>query len=109
MTGAIQIGTNTIKLCGNAATAIRYKQVFHRDLLMSFKSMSPEDFDADIIKELAFIMMQQAAGADFKAVTFDDFVDWLEKFEETDLLNKASDIIGLWMSNTQTMAKAKKK
>lgn len=109
MTADITIGGKPIKLCGNAATAIRYKAIFHRDLLMSFKGMSADDFDADIIKELAFVMAEQAQGADFKQVTFEDFVDWISQFEENDLLETAADIINVWIVNTKSSATAKKK
>lgn len=110
MTADIKIGTESIKMCGNAATAIRYKAIFHRDLLMTFKGMSNEDnFDSNIIKELAFVMTLQARGADFKQVSFDDYVAWLEQFEESDILPSAADIINLWMTNTQAMVDAKKK
>ena len=109
MTTEIKLGDNIVKLCGNAATAVRYKQVFRNDLLMSFKGMTAEDFDTDVVKQLAFIMMQQAAGADFKQVTFDDFISWLEQFEETEVLEAAAEIIGCWLQNTKTLTKAKKK
>ena len=109
MTADLKIGTQTLKFCGNAATAIRYKGVFHRDLLMSFKDMNENNFDTDIIKELAFIMVQQAQGTDFKQVGYDDYVAWLEQFEESDILPIAANIINLWMNNTQTMVAAKKK
>lgn len=109
MTGVVQFGDKSVKLCGNAATPIRYKQVFHRDLLMSFKAMSENDFDIDTIKQAAYIMMLQAEGADFKQITSDDFIDWLCQFEESEVLNAAADIIGMWMNNTQTLTKSKKK
>lgn len=109
MTTEILIGKTPVKLCGNAATAVRYKQIFHKDLLMSFRAMSTEDFDADIIKELAFVMQMQADGKDFKGITFDDYCEWLTQFEESEILTNAADIINTWMTNTQTMTKAKKK
>lgn len=109
MTGAVQIGAKSIKLCGNAATPIRYKQVFHKDLLMLFKAMSADDFDTDTIKQLAYIMMLQADGADFKQITSDDFIDWLCQFEEDDMLQAAGDVIGMWMTNSRTSVAPKKK
>lgn len=109
MTGAVTFGDQTIKLCGNGATSIRYKQIFHKDLLMSFRGMSVEDFDADTIKGLAFVMAKQAEGADFKGITLDDFVDWISQYEEFDFMNSAADVIGIWTANNATMAKAKKK
>ena len=109
MTADVKLGEKLVKLCGNAATAVRYKQVFRNDLLMSFKGMSAEDFDVDVVKQLAFIMLKQSENADFKQVTFDDYIEWLEQYEETDILNAAADIIGCWLQNTKTLTKAKKK
>jgi len=109
MTGAVQIGSNSLRLCGNAATPIRYKQVFHKDLLMSFKAMSADEFDVDTIKQVAFIMALQAESANFNQVTYDDFIDWLCQFEEADVLGAAGDIIGMWMNNSKTSVVSKKK
>lgn len=109
MTADIKIGSDTVKLCGNAATAIRYKQLFHRDLLMQFKGMDIDNFEADIVKELAFVMTQQAQGADFRQVSFDDYVDWLAQYEEQELLQAAASIINVWIQNTATAVQPKKK
>lgn len=76
---------------------------------MSIKGMSVEELDADIIKELAFIMACQSEGSDFKQTTFDDFISWLEQFEENDILSKSVDIMSLWMQNVKPLVKAKKK
>lgn len=109
MTADIKIGSDTVKLCGNAATAIRYKQLFHRDLLMQFKGMDIDNFEADIVKELAFVMVQQAQGTDFKQVSFDDYVEWLARYEEQELLQAAASIINVWIQNTATAVQPKKK
>lgn len=109
MTADIQIGSDTIRMCGNAATPIRYKGIFHRDLMMTFKGMTADMFEADIVKELAFVMAQQARGADWKQVTFDDYVSWLEAYEEMDILSKSAEIIALWVDNSETTVKNKKK
>lgn len=109
MTGTIQIGDRAITFCGNAATPIRYKQTFRKDLLMSFKGMNADDFDADLIKQLAYIMAMQAEGADFKTISFDDFIDWISQFEENDMLQASAGIVELWMNNNKATVKAKKK
>ena len=108
MTADIQIGSDAVKLCGNAATAIRYKQIFHKDLLMQFKGMDIDNFDVDIIKELAFVMAKQAQGADFRQVSFDDFVEWLSQYEEQELLQAAASIINVWIQNTAAAVQPKK-
>ena len=109
MTADIKFGEQTVKLCGNAATSIRFKQIFRTDLLMAFKGMSEEAFETDTIKELAFVMNKQAQGDDFKSISFDDYVEWLEGFDESEMLAAAPDIINIWMHNTQMSSKSKKK
>jgi len=109
MTSEVLIGSESVKMCGNAATAIRFKSVFHRDLLMSFSQMTENNLDADIVKELGFVMYLQAQGRDFNQVTFNDYCSWLEQFEEQDFLQALPSIINLWMSTTKLDAKAKKK
>lgn len=108
MTAEIRIGDKPVMMCGNAATPIRFKQVFRQDLLMNFKSMSTDDFDTDMLKQLAYIMKLQAEGTDFRAVTFDTFCEWMAGFEEMDFLEKVGEIINLWMQTTKTSVKNRK-
>lgn len=109
MTAEIKIGDKPVMMCGNAATPIRYKQVFHQDLLRTVRAMTADDFDVDALMQLAYIMSQQAAGADFRAVTFDMFCDWLAQFEQADILDKVGEILTLWMQSADTTVKGKKK
>lgn len=108
MTGEIRIGDTPVVMCGNAATPIRYKQVFHQDLLKTVRAMTAEDFDVDALSQLAYIMSQQAAGADFRAVTFDSFCEWIAQFEQAEFLAKVGEVLNLWMQSSQTEVKAKK-
>lgn len=109
MTADVQLGNETVRMCGNAATAYRYQSIFHKDLLMALKGMNENNFDENVLKGLAFTMALQARGADWKQVTGDDFVTWLEQFEEVDFLSKAQEIMNVWIANAQSMVKAKKK
>lgn len=105
MTGNVVIGNETVTMCANAATAIRYKQVFNRDLLKLFN----KDMDIDTIFELGFIMHEQAENADFNQITLDDYLEWLAGFEQMDLLNAAKEIVTLWTGTTKTESRSKKK
>ena len=109
MTAEILIGSESVKMCGNAATAVRYKSIFHHDLLMTFSKMTESNIDADIVKELGFVMYLQARGEDFNQVSFNDYCSWLEQFEEQDFLKALPSIINLWMSTTKADVKPKKK
>lgn len=76
---------------------------------MQFKGMDIDNFDVDVIKELAFVMAQQARGADFKQISFDDYIEWLAQYEEQELLQAAASIINVWIQNTTTAVQPKKK
>ena len=56
----------TVPMIANAATLIRYKQLFHSDLLSGIIN-SEGNFDVDVVSKLAFIMSRQAAKVDMKA------------------------------------------
>lgn len=112
MTAEVLIGAKPVKMCGNAATSLRYKQIFGKDLLRSFYEMRNDlenSVDPDLVKQLAFIMAMQADAEDFKAITFDSYIEWLEGFEEGDLLESAGQITELWIKTGKTNAKSKKK
>lgn len=96
-------------MSGNAATSIRYKQVFNRDLLVSFAGMNEGGYDLDMLKELAFVMAKQADSANFMSLTDEDYITWLEQFEEVDLIGAMQDIVALWLDNTKNAVTSKKK
>lgn len=108
MTAEIKIGDKPVMMCGNAATPIRYKQVFGQDLMNTFGKMTKTSFDADVLKQAAYIMHLQATGADFRAVTFDAFVEWISQFEEDDYLKKVGEIMDLWLRSNKTTVKSRK-
>lgn len=55
MTKDITIGGTVVKMSGNAATAIRFKQVFGADLLRSFSEQG-ENLDINIVLQLGYVM-----------------------------------------------------
>lgn len=73
-----------------------------------FGKMTTENFEADVMKQVAYIMHLQATGADFHAVTFDTFIDWLSQFEENDYLEKVGEITDLWLKTNKTSVKSRK-
>lgn len=108
MTKDITIGGAVVKMSGNAATAIRFKQVFGADLLRSFSEQG-ENLDINIVLQLGYVMYLQASGSDFVGVGAGDFLTWLEGFETMDMFNAAKDIVSVWIDTNKTAVKAKKK
>lgn len=108
MTKDIHIGESVVKMSGNAATALRFRQVFGADLLRTFSEQG-ENLDINIVLELGYVMHLQASGSDFIGVSSDDFITWLEGFDTMDIFNAAKDIVSVWIDTNKTAVKAKKK
>ena len=106
----IQIGGQSVALLANAATPIRYKQVFHRDLIHELAdSQKDPSITVSITPNLAYLMAQQAAKVDMMALNEDTFITWLEKFEATDFIGASDGIWAVWSGTAATEAKPKKK
>lgn len=110
MIGIVKIGDRGVNMVANAATAIRYQQVFGGNLLHHFMGDdSPEDA-ALVVQELAYIMAKAAEGADMNKLSKDDYISWLEQFESLDFMNgdTTTEIINIYLANMQTNSTAKK-
>ena len=96
----------------NGATPIRLKQVFQKDFwkimadAQDSESMIFENMD--IISELAYVMHCQGAGKDMGKINFDTYVEWLEGLDGMAILDKASEIINLYVDTSRTGSTAKK-
>ena len=116
MYGKIMIGTKETAMLANAASHYLFKQVFHEDFLLVSRRMVDEQDEAvkdatasDIFVRMGFIMAMQAAKANLSAVSFDDYLEWLEQFGPLDLLNAGGEIANLYTDNTATASEPKKK
>lgn len=109
----VKIGEKDVPLQANAATGIRYKQVFKKDLLQQVDMVNETDamISADMLMELAFIMAMSAEKHDMNRLNYDAFVEWLEDFEFMDFLAEdvASEIMAVWQGNREQSVTPKKK
>lgn len=104
------------KFLSSGATAYRYRQVFHEDLMLQLKHMSvfesgkSDDNNADstVLDKLAFIMNAQAEGKNIKTLNFDSFVDWAEELESGELLRVLGEILNLYLGSKVSQITAKK-
>lgn len=111
MFGVVKIGDREIEMAANAATAIRYGQVFHgEDLLVyfgrGFKSSTESIYVAE---KLGYIMAMSAAKADMNKLSEEGFYAWLETFDQFDMVDASADIVKFYMGNEQTLSTPKKK
>lgn len=98
MYGKVKIGQKECEMVANAATAVRLRQVFHRDLLKSFSLayQGKEEMETEMLEMMAYIMNLQATNGDFKKVNEDTFIEWLEKFSQTDLTAALPEILNIY-------------
>lgn len=96
-----------MEFAANAATPIRYKQVFNEDLLKVAQELENADYYG-VVTKLAYIMHAQADGKGYKGMSFDAFADWLEGFSSMAFMNVAEDIINLWTESEETKSRPKK-
>ena len=97
----------TVPMIANAATLIRFKQLFHIDLLSEIIN-SEGNFDVDVVSKLAFIMAKQAAKADMKAINMDSYIEWLEEYDSMAFINKIHDIVNIYSGSKENISEEKK-
>lgn len=110
----IQIGGIKVPMVANAATPLRYKHLFHKDILKEMNDASDDtEKVTDSIPELAFVMAKQAAAkegkADLNLLNESDFIGWLEQFDPFDIPMASNEIVSLYMGNALTDSESKKK
>lgn len=110
----LKIGGITVPMLANGATPLRYKQVFHKDIISEFQQ-AQEDYSKVVnsIPELAFIMAMQAKAQDggvaLNLLDEDAYLEWVEQFGAMDLPIAAEQIINLYLGNNATSSEPKKK
>lgn len=104
----LKIGGKDVPMMSNAATPIRYRQVFRKNLNSFFLGKMPEEDAADLPGELAYIMAQAASGADMNKLSYDGYVDWLQGFEALDFASAVTPIINVYQNNLASDSEVKK-
>lgn len=107
-----------VEFLANAATPLRYKQIFGGDLIQKFVDAKKEKngettYNIDFLGELAFLMAMQAKkksddSISLEKLSMDNYLDWLEDFGGMAIEDKAEEIIGVYIGNTKTDSEAKK-
>ena len=107
-----------VEFLANAATPLRYKTIFRKDLLTQFANAKTEDekainLDVDFISELAFIMAMQAKALSdstvkLDALSFEMYLKWLEQLDSFTIESNGTEIVSVYAGNTNTSSEAKK-
>ena len=106
----IKIGEHAVPMVANAATPIRYKQIFKRDLLVTMTESEGVEIGI-LVQELGYVMAMAAAKVDMGLLNEDSYIAWLEGFEAMDFMDEAVavDVMGLYQGNKETSVEPKKK
>lgn len=105
----IKVGEKIIPMKATAATPLRYRHVFHKDVIKAFQTVEDNySIAIDTISELAFIMTFSAKGADMTKLNEDQYIEWLDQFETFDLTAASEEIIDLYLGNTEGLSELKK-
>ena len=109
MEKTVQIGDVNVPMKATAATALRYRQAFHRDLFSELNSKDvTDDTYVEICQRLAYVMAQSAQG-NALSISEEGFLDWLEQYETLDLVNILPEVVGIYSASKASTSKAKKK
>lgn len=109
--GIVKIGAVDVPMRANAATPIRYKQTFHKNIMPLFTGTLPEEEAEESLVELAYIMACSAAPAGGALnYTYDGFVAWLEGFDALDFFvdETVTAIRNVYAGNLVTGSEVKK-
>lgn len=106
----IKIGGKDIPMQANAATPVRYRQVFGKNLLPYFMGKASDEDAAEMIGELAYIMALDASGADMTKLSYDGYVEWLEGFAPLDFVeaDAITALVNLYQGNEESLSDLKK-
>ena len=97
----------TVPMLANAATPIRFKQLFKKDILSGLIDKDG-NYDTEIVSKLAYLMSQQAAKVDINTLNFDKYVEWLEDFDSMAFMDNGDQILNVYVQSRENSSKAKK-
>lgn len=111
MQKSIMIGDVEVAMRASAATAIRYRNTFHSDIMKELMEMNPEKIDASVIEKiqkLGFIMAKSAEGANMTTLTEDDYLEWLDQFDSLEMMTASKDIVSIYLGGKVSESELKK-
>lgn len=112
MQKSIMIGDVEVAMRASAATAIRYRNTFHGDIMKELMEMNPEQIDSSVIEKiqkLAFIMAKSAEGANMTTLTEDDYLEWLDQFDSLEMMQASKDIVTVYLGGKVSESELKKR
>ena len=103
-----------VPMLSHAAIPIRYKNLFHKDLMVEVASFGAGSVDSemfsnvmDMIPQLAYVMAMAAEHQDMNQLNMDKYIAWLEGFSSETFTNHSGDIINMYLGTAQGDSKPK--
>ena len=112
MYNVIKIGDRDVPMLSIASVDIYYRNIFHEDAI---KLQTREQDEGDLINfvlRMGFVMAKFAELKDRKEMSKlneDAFLEWLDQFERSDILNALVDVRLTYEGQSVTHSDAKKK
>lgn len=105
----------TVGLKAHAGIPIRYRNLFHKDLMRDITKYiadGAETDDAlggilDMVPQLAFVMAMSAEGRDMSTLKVEDFITWVEQFSSDTFTEKSGEIISIYFGSAESDSKPK--
>ena len=110
----VLIGTHEVELEANAATPIRFRNIFGEDLLTiiskgTVKGGIDLSVASQVASELVFIMAKTAERADMTTLNKESMLEWLEQFEAMDVVDATEEIFSVYFGDSLSTVESKKK
>lgn len=104
-----------VPMLSHAAIPIRYKNLFHKDLMIEVANflgeggMDDSTFSTvmDMVPQLSYVMAMAAEHTDMSKLTFDGYVAWLEGFSSETFIMHSGEIINIYYGNMKGDSKPK--
>lgn len=117
---SIEYKGKKLEFLSTAGTVIRYRQVFHKDVLVDLKKLKKAMADneitseaTEVIPQLAYVMMSAADGQiNMNKLNYDSYIEWLEKWEPQDfsIVSDLFDVVlDVWSGQDTSTSEVKKK
>lgn len=111
----INVGGKSIRVHANAATPLRYKMIFGKDIIVEINRMNKGLIDEgeliELAAQIAFVMNMQAEKTreEISKISRNSFIDWLEDFDGAMCFANAADaIMEVYLGNEKGDSKSKK-
>ncbi len=106
-----QEGTKKFAFLATGTTAYRFRQVFHKDLMVTLNNMENLDngnADTSVGDELAYIMNAQAEKKDLNTLNLEGFLSWADQFDGATLFLHMQEFVSMYLGTRKTTSIPKK-